>query len=149
MGGYPPVDGPYEEMLLVTTAANAMAGGDPSTQALEEDEWSTAALSKDQTQQFVTLYSELQAFNDRDAQSQIHCPRLCFVGSADEITYGQNWGNVYISLASPIIKGRTELENAGWSVHILEGLDHMQAMQATHVLPIIHPWLDKNFSRRT
>src|SRR5688572_13830547 len=46
MGGFPPVEGPYQEMLKVTTAANVEAEGvrDPN------DEWSTADLSKGQTQ---------------------------------------------------------------------------------------------------
>jgi len=26
-------------------------------------------------------------------------------------------------------------------VQVLEGLDHTQAMQAAHVLPILRPWL--------
>jgi len=26
-------------------------------------------------------------------------------------------------------------------VRVLEGLDHTQAMQAVHVLPILRPWL--------
>jgi hypothetical protein len=29
----------------------------------------------------------------------------------------------------------------GWEVRVLEGLDHTQAMQAVHVLPILRPWL--------
>jgi hypothetical protein len=53
MGGFPPIDGPYAQMLRVTTAANQMAGG---AQPAEHDEWSTAGMSKGQTLQFVTLY---------------------------------------------------------------------------------------------
>src|SRR5436189_5901335 len=30
MGGFPPLHGPYHEMLVVTTAANDMAGGGPT-----------------------------------------------------------------------------------------------------------------------
>lgn len=136
MGGFPPLDGPYQEMLRVTTAAYNMAGGPPS-----DDEWSTAGLSKGQTQQFVTLYQELQGFDDQAAQEQITCPRLCFVGSADEIQYGKNWGDVLVSLANPLIKHRTHLEALGWEVRVLDGLDHMQAMQANQVLPILRSWL--------
>jgi hypothetical protein len=36
---------------------------------------------------------------------------------------------------------RAELEALGWQVRVLEGLDHTQAMQAVHVLPILRPWL--------
>src|SRR5258708_17415845 len=98
----PALNGPYEEMLLVTTAAYEMASGVQTTVPTEESEWSGIALSRDQTQQFVTLYQALQGFDDRAAQAQITCPRLCFVGSADEIQYGKRWGNVSVSLAVPL-----------------------------------------------
>jgi pimeloyl-ACP methyl ester carboxylesterase len=145
MGGFPPIDGPYKEMLLVTTAANEMSGGSQgaaeTSSAQDEDEWSTAGMSKGQTRQFVTLYQALQDFDDRAALAQITCPRLCFVGSADSIQYGKNWGDVYVSLADPIVQGRAELTALGWEVRVLDGLDHMQAMQASQVLPILRPWL--------
>jgi hypothetical protein len=63
------------------------------------------------------------------------------VGSADEITYDQRWGGVQVSLAGPVINRRAELEALGWQVQVLDGLDHTQAMQAVHVLPILRPWL--------
>jgi pimeloyl-ACP methyl ester carboxylesterase len=138
MGGFSPLDGPYKVMLQVTTAANNMAGGGPT---YEEDEWSTTGMSKGQTQQFVTLYQALQGFDDEAAQTQITCPRLCFVGSADAMQYGKNWGDVYVDLAGPIIRERKRLESLGWEVRVLDGLDHMQAMQANQVLPILRPWL--------
>ncbi len=98
-------------------------------------------LTEAQTRQFVTLYQALQDFDDHAAQAQVRCPRLCFVGSADEITYDERWGGVRISMADPIIRRRAELESLGWQVHVLDGLDHTQAMQAPHVLPILRPWL--------
>lgn len=137
MGGWPPLDGPYREMLVVTTAGHEMSGG----QAPDDDEWSAAGMSKEQTQQFVTLYQALQGFDDRAAQARITCPRLCFVGSKDEIQYGENWGNLFVSLAAPVVRGREDLEALGWEVRVLEGLDHTQAMQAAQVLPILRPWL--------
>src|SRR5579859_6344409 len=103
MGGYPPLNGPYEGMLRVTTATYEMASGARATPSADESEWSGMALSRDQTRQFVTLYQALQGFDDRAAQAHITCPRLCFVGSADEIQYDQHWGNVYVSLAGPIV----------------------------------------------
>jgi pimeloyl-ACP methyl ester carboxylesterase len=138
MGGFPPINGPYVEMLRVTTAAHEMAG------QVSDDEWSGTGLSKDGTQQFVTLYQALQRFDDQAAQAQITCPRLCFVGSADEIQYGKNWGDVFVSLAGPIVRGRAQLDSLGWDVRVLDGLDHMQAMQAAQVLPILRSWLPSN-----
>jgi len=97
MGGFPPLGGPYEEMLLVTTATYEIASGARAMPSADESEWSGVAPSRDQAQQFVTLYQSLQGFDDRAAQAQITCPRLCFVGSADEIQYDQHWGNVSVS----------------------------------------------------
>src|SRR5213082_1103303 len=53
MGGFPPLNGPYEEMLLVTTATYEMATGARTTVPTEESEWSGISLSSDQTRQFV------------------------------------------------------------------------------------------------
>src|SRR5437763_5158435 len=39
MGGFPPLNGPYEEMLRVTTAAYKMAGAAQTSQAADADEW--------------------------------------------------------------------------------------------------------------
>ncbi len=141
LGGFPPLNGPYEEMLRVTTAAYEMASGARVTPSADESEWSGVSLSRDQTRQFVTLYQALQEFDDRAAQAQITCPRLCFVGSADEIQYGKSWGNVHVSLAGPIMSERARLSDLGWDVRVLDGLDHTQAMQARQVVPILRSWL--------
>jgi pimeloyl-ACP methyl ester carboxylesterase len=152
MGGWPPLDGPYAEMLEVTRATHEMAVAnaaspppppEPSGQAPEEIDWSQVqvTLSEGQTRQFVTLYEALRDFDDRAAQARLTCPRLCLVGSADEITYEQRWGGVRVSIAGPVIGRRAELEALGWQVEVLEGLDHTRAMQAAQVLPILRPWL--------
>jgi pimeloyl-ACP methyl ester carboxylesterase len=152
MGGYPPLDGPYEQMLQVTTATHEMAMAnaaspppppEPSDEPADEIDWSQVqvTLTEGQTRQFVTLYQALQGFDDRAAQAQLTCPRLCFVGSADQISYDERWGGVRVDMADPLIGRRAELEALGWEVQVLEGLDHTQAMQAAQVLPILRPWL--------
>jgi pimeloyl-ACP methyl ester carboxylesterase len=152
MGGFAPLNGPYAAMLGVTTAAYEMAveaaaktdeGAADQQPAVEAGDWSSVqvTVSPDQTRQFVTLYQALQGFDDRTAQAHITCPRLCFAGSADEIQYGPKWGNVLVSIAGPLIAERAELKSLGWDVQVLDGLDHMQAMQAKQVLPILRSWL--------
>jgi pimeloyl-ACP methyl ester carboxylesterase len=150
MGGFPPLDGPYAQMLRVTMATHDMASSPTSTAtsppleaSSDEPDWSQVelTLTEAQTRQFVTLYQGLQDFDDRAAQANVSCPRLCFVGSADEISYGERWGGVQVSFADAVISRRAELEALGWEVRVLEGLDHIQAMQAIHVLPILRPWL--------
>jgi pimeloyl-ACP methyl ester carboxylesterase len=159
MGGFPPIDGPYAEMLQVTMATHEMAmassasargdattsppSEEPSGEPAGEPDWSQVqvSLSEAQTRQFVTLYQALQGFDDRAAQAQLRCPRLCLVGSADEIAYDERWGGVQVSLAAPVIRRRAALQALGWEVRVLEGLDHTQAMQAVQVLPVLRPWL--------
>ena len=151
MGGFPPLDGPYAAMLRVTTAAHEMAleaaktdiGVASQQPEVEPGDWSNVQITvpPDQTQQFVTLYQALQGFDDHAAQEHITCPRLCFAGSADEIQYGPEWGDVLVSIAGPLIAKRTELESLGWEVRVFDGMDHLQAMQANQVLPILRSWL--------
>ena len=141
MGGFPPLNGPYEEMLQVTMATYEMASGERPMPSAEESEWSDVSLSREQTRQFVTLYQALQGFDDQAAQAHLACPRLCFVGSKDEIQYSESWGNVSVSLAGPIVRGQAQLCDLGWEVRVLDGLDHIQAMQARHVVPLLHSWL--------
>src|SRR4029453_1821064 len=95
MGGWPPLGGPYAEMLRVTIAtpdlasapssARQGAAGDttdaPASEPApasspEELDWSTVevTLSEAQTRQFVTLYQALQGFDDRVAHARPSCP---------------------------------------------------------------------------
>ncbi|MDF5753932.1 alpha/beta hydrolase [Spongiactinospora sp. TRM90649] len=151
MGGFPPLGGPYAPMLRVTQVTYDMSGGTaqsttPSAPARDdtgEYDWDSAdvTLTRDQAQQFLTLYEGLRDFDDRAAQAQITCPRLCFAGSADEIAYSERWGGVHVSIGGELARHRTELEALGWEVRLLDGLDHSKAMQAATVLPIIRPWL--------
>lgn len=165
MGGFPPIGGPYTEMLRVTTAAHEMAAhktsgaapgtppdsewqADNSTDDPDGYDWSAVEVSASeaQTRQFVTLYEALQGFDDRAAQTLITCPRLCFAGSADEIPYGESWGGVTVNIAGAVMDQRAELETVGWDVRILNGLDHTQAMQPANVLPVLKPWLASRLS---
>jgi hypothetical protein len=115
----------------------------PPAQPVEAGGWEnvSVSMSPDQTRQYVTLYEALRRFDDRAAQQRITCPRLCFAGSADAIDYGPKWGDVRVDIAGPILERRAELEGLGWDVRVLDGLDHMRAMQADRVLPVIRPWL--------
>ncbi|CAM3428947.1 alpha/beta fold hydrolase [Kibdelosporangium persicum] len=148
MGGFPALAGPYAEMLAVTAATHASSGAPrssepPARKSGDEYDWSTAevTMSEEQTRQFMTLYVALQGFDDRAVQSRVTCPRLCFVGSKDTIVYDERWGGVTVDIAGAVADHHGELEAAGWQVHILDGLDHTQAMQPGAVLPVLRPWL--------
>lgn len=72
MGGFPPIDGPYQERLRVTAATHAMAQDarpapemqDPprATRPADEFDWSKVkmTMSEPQTRQFTTLYREIE-----------------------------------------------------------------------------------------
>ncbi|TDC94265.1 alpha/beta hydrolase [Nonomuraea deserti] len=109
-------------------------------------DWSSAEVSttEEQTRQFVTLYEELQGFDDRAVR--LSCPRLCFAGSADEIHYDERWGGTHVSIGGTLARHRAELEALGWDVQVLDGLDHMSAMHSATVLPILRPWLARALS---
>lgn len=147
MGAYPPIDGPYKEMWAVTKATYEMAlhpqEPSPKTQSTDAYDWDSVELtiSSEQTKQFFTLYNALQDFDDRAVQPKLTCPRLCFVGSKDIQEYSEKWGGVTVDMASPLINKAGELKNFGWDVEVIEGLDHISAMQPNNALPAVRPWL--------
>ncbi|MEV4411257.1 alpha/beta hydrolase [Catellatospora sp. NPDC049609] len=154
MGGYPPVDGPYAAMLAVTTTAHGLARAaaqappEPAGQP-EPGDWSSVGVttSPAQTGQFVTMYEALRGFDDRAAQPALTCPRLCVVGGADTIEYGAQWGGTVVDIAGPVLRNRAELTALGWDVAVLDGLDHLRAMQSEAVLPVLRPWLESQLGR--
>jgi pimeloyl-ACP methyl ester carboxylesterase len=151
MGGYPPLAGPYAEMLKVTRAAHDMsvanaAAPPPAPAPGAEVDWSTApmTLSEGQTRQFATLYEALQGFDDRAALQRLGGALVCIVGSADEIDYEERWGGVRVSMAAPTVEHVHTPPEPLQLGAVLDGLDHMGAMQAAVVLPILRDWLARS-----
>lgn len=105
-------------------------------------------MSEAQTRQFLTLYRSLRSFDDRTGVSRLDCPRLCFADAKDEIDYDERWSGVNVNMAGPLRDHREELEADGWTVRLLDGLDHIQAMQPANVVPIIRPWLAEKLAAR-
>jgi pimeloyl-ACP methyl ester carboxylesterase len=150
MGGYPPVDGPYNSMLAVTRAAHAMSMQGPAQEGIpvieaEPGDWDAVPVqtNEEQTQQFVTLYEELQDFDDSALTVPPALPRLAFAGAEDRIDYGPQWGNVQVRIGEPLATHRAALIEAGWDVEVLPGLDHLGAMHSSVVLPLLTGWLQK------
>ena len=149
MGGYPPLDGPYAAMLDVTRAAHALsvaAAAAPPVDPVEvtPGDWDTVQVrtSEAQTQQFVTMYEALAAFDDRAALGRVTIPRLAFAGDQDTIEYGPAWGDTIVRIGEPLAANKAALEAAGWTVRVLPGLDHMSAMRSDVVLPLLREWLE-------
>lgn len=153
MGGFPPYEGPYREMLIVTAKTHEQAlHPSPSPKepmqdfgSPEEIDWDQVqvALDPNQTRQFLTLYQSLSDFDDTSVQQELTLPRLAFAGEADRIEYGENFGNVTVDIAGRLRKNEQALRRLGWDVALLPGMDmdHTKAMQPETVLPLIKQWL--------
>ena len=147
MGGFPPLGAPYGPMLAVTHAAHRMAlanrDAPPVITEIEPGDWDAAEVtqSPEQTEQYVTLYESLRDFDERAALDRLSVPRLAFAGEKDNIAYGPKWDNAYVAIGEPLRRHRDELVERGWTVEVIPGADHMSAMHAATVLPILVPWL--------
>jgi len=151
MGGFPPLDGPYGPMLTVTHASHrealANVGKPPSTAEVQPGDWDSAETTQapEQIQQYVTLYESLRGFDERAALDRLDLPRLVFAGADDNIRYGPRWDNAYVAIADAVRGNRDELTRQGWAVQLVAGTDHMSAMQADQVLPLLIPWLRRHW----
>jgi pimeloyl-ACP methyl ester carboxylesterase len=145
MGGYPPLGGPYDAMLAVTRSAHrqALANQEKPPAAVEAvpGDWDSAELTAtpEQTGQYVTLYESLIGFDEQKIALEI--PRLAFAGADDTIVYGAKWDNARVEIGPALAANRAELEKQGWTVEVIPGADHMSAMHAAVVLPILLDWL--------
>jgi hypothetical protein len=121
-GGWTPLDAPYRELLQVVRAATEYEGPlQSASQAL--------------FQQFLTFYQPLESFDDTPIR-HIRCPRLCVAGTAD---------NMYdIGLGARILSQRDQLEELGWDVRFVDGLDHMEVLEPAVFVPLISDWLDQH-----
>ncbi|MFC4301925.1 alpha/beta fold hydrolase [Cohnella boryungensis] len=161
MGGFPPYEGPYQEMMTVTArtyerALNQQKQPDiPIAEeqiSAEDFDWDNVQVKLDpnQTKQFYTLYRGLMGVDDTKAIEGLRCPRLAFAGEKDTIVYGPNFGDVTVDIVGILQRSEVQLKCLGWDVRIVSGenMDHTKAMQPATVLPLIKPWLiDRLLSR--
>lgn len=157
MGGFPPLDGPYKEMMVVTRSTYEQAVRNQNIPASkdrqepgnpEQVDWDQVQVKIDtnQTKQFMTMYQHLMDFDDRAIELNPAVPKLAFAGEEDTIVYGENFGGVTVDIAGILKRNKSALEEKGWDVHILTGagMDHTKASQPETVLPVIKPWLVSN-----
>lgn len=153
MGGFPPCEGPYREMLAVTEKTYQQAlqqkqNAVPQQAAPENPadfDWDNINVTIDPsvTKQFMTLYRSLIDFDDRSVLDKLPIPKLAFAGGQDTIVYGENFGNVSVDIVGRLKRNQSLLSENGWDIEILpgSGMDHTKAMQPDVVLPVIKPWL--------
>jgi hypothetical protein len=126
-GGWPPLGAPYSEMLDLT---KAIAENPP--EGLPEG-------STDALKQWVTYYSSIQDWPEKQAVSGISCPRLTFAGSDDEMELQ----GIKVRIAATIRDHREELESLGWKVDEIPGRDHNVTIDPDAVVPLVRSFLDE------
>ena len=129
-GGFPVMDGVYEDMLETT---RTMTEGTGTLYGLVYD-------SPENGRQFLTYYEGLQSFDDRAIQGALDIPRLNWVGDQDVPTLN---GKPLTHMGEVIIRNRAELEAAGWDVRILPGRNHLDAAAPDVHIPVIDEWLSE------
>jgi pimeloyl-ACP methyl ester carboxylesterase len=154
MGGFPPLGGPYAPMLTVTRAAHRMAMANRGLSAeinadVEPGDWDAAevVVNPDQTQQYVTLYTSLDGFDERVALPRLRVPRLAFAGAEDNIRYGAKWDSAYVAIGEALSAHRDDLIAQGWRVELIPDADHLSAMRSATVLGILVPFLKRSVDR--
>ncbi|MBU5351657.1 alpha/beta hydrolase [Paenibacillus barcinonensis] len=159
MGGFPPIEGPYQEMMVVTSKTYEQALDKQNSPDIKEHDhmnpekvdWDNIQVKIDtnQTKQFVTMYENLMDFDDRDIQHKLSIPRLAFAGEKDTIVYGENFGSVTVDIIGILQKNKQALEHLGWDIEIIKGndMDHTKAMQPVTVVSLIRRWLIKSLNK--
>jgi pimeloyl-ACP methyl ester carboxylesterase len=128
-GGFPPLGGPYEQMLRL---ARGYAG---KAERLHLPRKVQAGF-----QQWVTYYEGMQTYDDRDAQERFTMPRLAFAGSEDHVKLS---GERIASLGGTLAQHRDELVALGWEVDVRDGLNHRTAANPDIVVPQLGAFLGR------
>ena len=118
-GGWPPFGAPYQDMVLWSERVAERTG---------LPDWAMT----------VTYYRGLLAWPEREAISSISCPRMAFAGSDDAIVSEGTTFRVGPLLA----EHRAELEEMGWTVHLVDGHRHDLFTQPDVVVPLVRGFLD-------
>jgi len=118
-GGWPPLGGQYDATLAA--AESAPPAG----------------------RHFATYYRSLRGWHEREAVSQITCPRLVFAGTNDRFTAaGHN-----VRIGPLVAEHREELERLGWTVRMVEGFGHELGGRPDVITPILRDFFDSRIPR--
>jgi pimeloyl-ACP methyl ester carboxylesterase len=122
-GGWPPLGGPYADMLRIARARVA----DPSQ-----------AAGAPRDRQMITFYESLQRWPEAEAIRRIRCPRMAYAGTEDTFVDS----GVSVRLGPLLRERRADLEREGWSVAEIPGRDHSVFKDPEAVVPIVRRFLD-------
>lgn len=132
MGGFPPLEGPYAEMLQLSSTICTEGGSYYGMKM---------PVTGDLHRQFVTYYERMQEFDDRAAASQLGCPRLAYMGDADRPDLN---GETLTDMGQIVQRNQAELESLGWKVQIHPGKGHLN-WAAEETSAIIAEFFNRHF----
>ena len=126
--GWPPLDGPYPEVLR---GARLQVANPPAY---------AMAVLRDASQyaQWVTFNESVEHWPEAEAVARITCPRLVVAGSAGD----SDAGGVDIPIATRIRARRADLEGLGWTVRLIPDRDHSVCLDPAAVEPVVREFLD-------
>jgi hypothetical protein len=116
-GGWPPLGGQYAETLAYVEAEAAQGRPSPA----------------------LTFYQSIRGWPEREAISNLTCPRMAFAGNKDEFVAGPS---TKMRIGPLVAEHRTELERMGWTVQLIDGFGHELGGRPDVVMPILKRFLD-------
>lgn len=132
IGGWPPLDGPYDAILAA--ARKKLANPEPSSLKV--------LRSPKQYAQWIHFYESLAGWREREAVERIACPRLLYFGGEGDLVEA----GIPVSIASNIRRQRGTLESLGWMVCEVPGQGHGGMALPEHAVPAVRRFLDASLA---
>ena len=110
IGGWPPLDGPYAEILAA--ARRKLPNPEPSSLKV--------LRSPAQYAQWIHFYESLRDWPEQDAVARIACPRMVYFGGDGDLVEA----GIPVTIASNIRRQRRTLEGLEWTVCEVPGQGH-------------------------
>ncbi|MFM8511792.1 MAG: alpha/beta fold hydrolase [Limnohabitans sp.] len=129
IGGWPALGAPYEELLAA--AIRKLPNPEPSSLKV--------LRNPEQYAQWVHYGRSLDGWPEREAISQIRCPRLNIFGLDGDLVEA----GIPVPIATRIRTHQQELQEMGWQVLGIEGHGHGLCMQAEVAVPPVRRFLDE------
>ena len=131
-GGWPPLGGPYAEILQA--CLRKVDNPPPEVMAVLREPAQYA--------QWISFYRSVLELDEGAVLRRIRCPRLIFAGELGDVVEA----GVSIPIASTIRSRRAELEELGWRVAEVSGRGHEVGMEPDVVGPLIRAFLNEALS---
>ncbi len=128
IGGWPPLDGPYEAILAA--ARRKLPSPEPSSLKI--------LRSPAQYAQWIHFYESLAGWREREAVERIARPCLVYFGADGDLVEA----GIPVTIASNIRRQRATLESLGWTVCEVPGQGHGGVALPEHAAPPVRAFLD-------